>query len=153
MFSKFLSLFPFNWHFLHAFVDSFQGCYKDGTERGTFDYRWFSALILFIRPLLFIAYITTLSMISFVYILIILVLSLIAMINIQPFKLNIRYPSTDPTFFILLSLFYTAALGRTIASINNLYFAMLTSLLFLTALVPLFYIALLIIYWLCCRTQ
>ena len=28
---------PFNWHFLRAFVDSFQGCYKDGTEPGTFD--------------------------------------------------------------------------------------------------------------------
>ena len=37
-FQKFLSFFPFNWHFLHAFVDSFQGCYKDGTEPGTFDY-------------------------------------------------------------------------------------------------------------------
>ena len=34
-FQKFLSYFPFNWHFLHAFVDSFQGCYKDGTEPGT----------------------------------------------------------------------------------------------------------------------
>ena len=36
-FQKFLSFFPLNWHFLHAFVDSFQGCYKDGTEPGTFD--------------------------------------------------------------------------------------------------------------------
>ena len=36
-FQKFLSLFPINWHFLHAFVDSFQGCYKDRTEHGTFD--------------------------------------------------------------------------------------------------------------------
>ena len=33
-FHKFLSLFPLRWHFLHAFVDSFQGCYKDGTEPG-----------------------------------------------------------------------------------------------------------------------
>ena len=38
-FHKFLSLFPLRWHFLHAFVDSFQGCYKDSTEPGTVDCR------------------------------------------------------------------------------------------------------------------
>ena len=150
-FQHFLSQFPFNWHFLHAFVDSFQGCYKDGTEPGTHDYRWFSAFILSIRPLLFIAYITTLSMLSFVYILIILILSMIIMINIQPFKLNIRYPSTDPIFLVLLSLFYTAALGRTIASINSFYFSTLTLLSLLTALIPVFYIAFVIVFWLCSR--
>ena len=37
LFHKLLSFFPFNWHFFHAFIDSFQGCYKDGTEPGTFD--------------------------------------------------------------------------------------------------------------------
>ena len=47
-FQNFLSFFSLNWHFLHAFVDSFQGCYKDGTEPGTFDCRWFSAIILVI---------------------------------------------------------------------------------------------------------
>ena len=45
-FQRFLSLFPVNWHYLRAFVDSFQGCYKDGTEPGTFDCRWFSVLTL-----------------------------------------------------------------------------------------------------------
>ena len=47
-FQKFLSLFPLNWHFLHAFVDSFQDCYKDGTEPGTFDCRWFLAFTFLI---------------------------------------------------------------------------------------------------------
>ncbi len=47
-FQKFLYLIPINWHFLHAFVDSFQGCYKDGTEPGTFDCHWFSATKLVI---------------------------------------------------------------------------------------------------------
>ena len=48
-FQRFLSLFPYNWHYLRTFVDSFQGCYKDGTEPGTFDCRWFSALTLLLR--------------------------------------------------------------------------------------------------------
>ena len=38
-FQRFLSLFPYNWHYFRAFVDSFQGCYKDGTEPGTSDWR------------------------------------------------------------------------------------------------------------------
>ena len=151
---NFLSLFPFNWHFLHAFVDSFQGCYKDGTEPGTLDCRWFSALTLFIRPLLLVAHITSLSTMTFVYSPIIVVLSLIVLINIQPFKkVAVRYPSTDPIFLILLSIFYIAVLGRTIASINNFYFATLTALLLVAALVPIFYIASLICYWLFSRRQ
>ena len=52
-FQKFLSLFSINWHFLHAFVDSFQGCYKDGTEPGTLDCRWFSVIMLIVKPTLF----------------------------------------------------------------------------------------------------
>ena len=42
-FQKCLSYYQIQWHFLHAFVDSFQGCYKDGTESGTYDLRFFSA--------------------------------------------------------------------------------------------------------------
>ena len=35
--SVFSTYFPTQWHFLHAFVNSFQGSYKDGTEPGTYD--------------------------------------------------------------------------------------------------------------------
>ena len=104
-FHSFLSIFPLNWHFLHAFVDSFQGCYKDGTEPGTFDCRWFSTFTLIIRLLLFIMFGMTLSVIFFVYAVLALVIFLIAVINLQLFKkVAARYPSTDTVFYILLSL-------------------------------------------------
>ena len=45
-FQRLLSFFPLNWQFLHAFIDSFQGSYKDGTELGTYDCRLISALQL-----------------------------------------------------------------------------------------------------------
>ena len=51
-FQKFLSLFPINWHFLHAFVDSFQDCYKDGTEPRTLGCRWFSVPMLLVWAIL-----------------------------------------------------------------------------------------------------
>ena len=37
-------------------LDSFQGCYKDGTELGTRDYRWFSAVYLALRCFAIVVY-------------------------------------------------------------------------------------------------
>ena len=83
-FQKFLSLFPINWHFLHALVDSFQGCYKDGTDPGTFDCHWFSATKLLIQLLLFVAYGLTLSSMFFIYTIMLLIVYMIVIINLQP---------------------------------------------------------------------
>ena len=43
---------------LHAFVDAFQGCYKDGTN-GTRDCRYFSALLLLLRLLFLFSFFVT----------------------------------------------------------------------------------------------
>ena len=149
IFQKFLSLFPFNWHFLHAFVDSFQGCYKDGTEPGTFDCRWFSSLVLLIRLLFFILYGMTLSVIFFVYGLIAILTFLIVAINIQPFKnVAAKYFVTDIVFYILLGFTYVALIARDIATTEKFLFNFVTLVfLFLTAFFPIIYIAFLIIVW------
>ena len=113
LFQKFLSLFPFNWHFLRAFVDSYQGCYKDGTEPGTFDCRWFSAVDLLLRLILVITYGITPSEITVAYIAIIFIIYLMLLINFQPFKTQAsRYPFTDIVLFFLLSLCSIAVLGN-----------------------------------------
>ena len=149
IFQRFLSLFPFNWHFLHAFVDSFQGCYKDGTEPGTFDCRWFSSLVLLSRLFLFILYGMTLSMIFFVYGLIAILVFLIIAINIQPFKNVVaNYYVTDIVFYILLTLTYIAVTARDTATTEKFVFDFVTIVfLFLTAFFPIVYIAFLIIVW------
>ena len=152
-FQKILSLFPFNWHFLRAFVDSFQGCFKDGTEPGTFDCRWFSVIILVIRLFFFITHAITLSMMYFVYGLIAFTIFTIAVINIQPFKNNASYfSSTDMVFYILLSLAYTGCIMRDIAVTESYFFNIITMvLLFLTAFVPIVYTAFLIGVWIISR--
>ena len=48
-FQKLLNLFPLRWYILHTFMDTFQGCYKDGTEAGTHDYLWFASTFLILR--------------------------------------------------------------------------------------------------------
>jgi hypothetical protein len=152
LFHKFLSFFPFNWHFLHAFVDSFQGCYKDGAEPGTFDCRWFSGCTLLLRILLFVIYGLTLSVVFFVYAIILLVIFLIAIININPYKKeSVRYPSTDSVFFIFLSLAYAVFLGRETAMTAKFEYYEMTISGFIFGFFPLFYIMVLIISWLVTR--
>ena len=52
---KCLIMLPQRWKImLHVFMDSFQGCYKDGTKPGTKDCRWFSAVPFIIRILYFL---------------------------------------------------------------------------------------------------
>ena len=153
-FQECLSILPFRWHFLHAFVDSFQGCYKDGTEPGTFDCRWFLAIFLLCRTLLFIAFGLTLSIMYYIYGTIILVVLLIAMINIQPFKkIVIKNPTNDLTFLILFSIVYVVIAGRSLASMHNTYYMTLMPLLLATAFVPLLYITFLIGSWLISRAR
>ena len=155
LFQKCLSSFPFDWHFLHAFVDSFQGCYKDGTEPGTFDCRWFSAVFIFARLLMFLVYAMTLSMMYFIYGAIILLIILIATINIQPFKkVVVHYPSTDAIFLIIYVLLHITLLGRSIASIHqDIYYIVMTLLLLVSSFVPIIYISFLIGLWFISRRR
>ena len=154
-FQKFLSLFPFNWHYLHAFVDSFQGYYKDGTEPGTFDGRWFSTNILLTRLLCFIIFGTTLTMMYFVYSLIAFLILLVAVVNIQPFKkVASHYPSTDTVFYILLCLFHTVCIANDMATRGNSLMLIYTLIFgILIAFVPLVYITLLISLWIISRMK
>jgi hypothetical protein len=104
-FQKLLSCFPIQWHFLHAFVDSFQGSYKDGTEPGTHDCRWFAQCDLYIRLMLFFVYASTLTSMYFLCALIIILSLTVLHINIQPFKKTIVawYSSIDPIFLLLIA--------------------------------------------------
>ena len=154
-FQRFLSMFRINWHFLQAFIDSLQGCYKDGTELGMIDCRWFSVLALLLRPIFFITYALTLSLMFFVYAIIITAIYLIAMINVQPIKkAAARYPSTDTIFLVLLSLCYTVILGRDNAFIQqHVYTPFMLVITFISAFAPIAYIIFIIIFWLLSRLK
>ena len=60
-FQKFQNILPFRWYIQHAFMDTFQGCYRDGTEPGTGDYRWFASIFFMLRILLALVDILTLG--------------------------------------------------------------------------------------------
>ena len=64
-FQKLLNRLHVRWFILRTLMDSFQGCYKDGTETGTRDCRWISSIYFLTGFTLFTAYTFSLSITSF----------------------------------------------------------------------------------------
>ena len=116
-FQKLLNVFPVNWQVLHTFVDSFQGCYKDGTEPDTRDCRWFASFFFIIRICVFIVGIITTTSVYFIISSMLLVLLVMLLIIIQPFKANLsHYSNINAAFFLLLISWYISVIGIDMAS-------------------------------------
>ena len=120
-FQKMLQIFPLRWNIiLHTFMDTFYGCYKDGTEPGTRDCRWFFSLFMVIRILSFVVGGLMFNSTAFLIIAGLLVAFSILMFTIQPFKSTMTdYCETNATFMLLLALFYTCIIGRDMAGSRN----------------------------------
>ena len=148
-FQKLLNLFPFRWYILHTFVDSFQGCYKNGTEPGTRDCRWFASVFLFARMLLFATGAATLGSSFYAFGHIVPVFVIILLINIQPFKPHLsHYSYINAMFMLLLCMWNVSYLGSLIARKKK------TDMIFFfhfwlgtVGLVPMVYISVIIMYW------
>ena len=144
-FQRFLNLFPVRWHILHTFVDAFQGCYKDGTEPGTRDCRWFASAFLIIRLVLFLIG-GLFDAVAFPLVVIMLVLFTILLISIQPFKEKVRhYNKINICFLLLLThwnmLFFINTSNDPHLKIPVIVIGTITTLL------PILYILLIILHW------
>ena len=71
---------------LHIFVDSFSGHFKDGTEPGTRDCRYFAAFFLFIRIIIYAVYQASLTEICYGLFSLISTCITILLIIVQPYK-------------------------------------------------------------------
>ena len=152
-FQKCLSYFSIRWHFLHAFVDSFQGCYKDGTDEGTYDLRWLSSYGLLLRFGICIIFTLTLSSMYFVYIVVLIVAVIILLINFQPYKTSVsHYTVIDASFLILLSLYFTIINGNNIFSIKiKVFLHIFYGLATLTGIIPIIYVIFIALHWMYSR--
>ena len=90
-FQKCLSCCHVQLHCLRAFVDSFQGCYKDGTEPGTYDLRLLSSYGLVLRFGFCFLFALTLFSMFFVYIVMLLISMTIIIINFEPYKNSVGH--------------------------------------------------------------
>ena len=148
-FQKCLSYYQIQWHCLHAFVDSFQGCYKDGTEPGTRDLRWFSAYGLVLRLGICTVFTLTLNSMYFMYALLLILIVLILLVNFQPHKSSVsHYTTIDITFLTLLSLHYMSILGVNITVLKGQqYLYLIYILAFFSCFIPIIYLLFITLQW------
>ena len=133
---------------LQTFVKAFQGCYKDGSEPGTRDYRYFAAFYLIVRILLFVVYGITLGTIFFAFAAAIFLLFTLLVITVQPHKnAYSHYTKIDATFLLLLVIMCTIFLGINIATIKghrHIETCFILAVIF--AIVPFVYFAGVVVY-------
>ena len=154
-FQKLLNHTKFRTQFLTALMDSFQGCYKDGTEHGTRDCRWFAAVPLIGRIGLLVAYIAKLqeSLVSLAIVIIVIII--IATTTIQPYKKRFdRCFKIDLFFWGMLAMFFNSQDCYSYAAFKipqQVVFTEIFSLI--TAVIPLLYMMIVTIYWVLSRMR
>ena len=143
---KCLVLIPRRWQLaLYVFVDSYQGCYKDGTEPGTRDCRWFSAVPFLVRFIIFSVYGAVILSPFLAYCIVILVFTAALIIIVDPYKPQFKNYSNHLIVFILfLACTVTCALGMKCTSYVKTILFMVTCVI---GLLNLFYISILILNW------
>ena len=148
-FQKFLNLFPFRWYILHTFMDTFQGCYKDGTEPNTRDCQWFASIYLLARFLAMAIGMLTLDETFFPYVSILLVLIALSFITVQPFKSSsAEYSNINVIFILLLAVCFVSSSGYQAAKVCQKVLVMPFFIAGgLTSLSALVYISAIIVQW------
>ena len=135
---KFLNRYHLRGNNLVAFMDSFQGCFKDGTN-GTKDLRSFSAVYFFFRIIILAISITSYNQVIERILQLICALTLILLLVLfHPYKNN-AYNNLD--VFTMLLLAYISAYGIAHANTvwDNKYF---TILFFVVLPIPMVYMTL-----------
>ena len=134
---------------LHTFVDSFTGYYKDGTESGTQDCRYFAALFLLLRPLNYVAFVVTMNSMYFAVYSIVLVCFTIAFVLAHPYKQKYSHHIITTSLILMVTIVtYCCGMGVSIAVLKMpqavdsfLYIA------FVMLLLPIIYITGLLLMW------
>ena len=152
IFPTFLLFYPFTWfqkllHYfnlrslaLNTFIDSFQGCYKDGTN-GTGDYRYFAAFQLVLRLTLSISFSCTSESIVSVYLATLAVgVYITSFILCRPYK-NEVYNKTDiPLLMVLLLAGVQLNISVLLSAYNDSLEWIEPCIFFICTAVPLLYL-------------
>ena len=148
-FQKYLTFFNLRCHALRVFMDAFQGHYKDGTD-GTRDCRYFAAVYPLFKITLFLVYTVTLSDLFYAVGTVGLVLLAMLIVIVQPYKVKFAtYNMTDSVLILLLAGWYASVLCLSVSSSKSFKFVKVSFIIIaLTAILPLFYILVVIMHWL-----
>ena len=149
-FQKLLNLFPFHWYILHTFVEAFYGSYKDGTQPGTHDCRWFASLFILSRLCIMLISAYVQDAMYFHFSAMILTMVAILFFSVQPFKENVSHFTTINTVFVLLLAVWYTSVVETMQSREKeqSLFKLYPVVPMISAILPLLYISTLTLNWL-----
>ena len=127
-------------HALNTFIDTFQGCYKDGTN-GTCDCRYFSAAYLLVRIIFFVLYVCTLSVYTYSLVSLLLIGVAIIIAIVKPYKSSI-YNTIDTVLLLIAAGWNTSVTALSISNTRCPQYLVFLSFMitFVLATLPLVYI-------------
>ena len=146
-FQRFLSFFKLQSHGLQTFVDAFQGCYKNGADRGP-ERRYFAGIYFVFRIIVFLIF-TVVDSIQKRYTILqaTFIIFIVVFVIVRPYKKD-RYNILDVAFLLVLAITSTTAVYLYIHLFMYKYF--LNGLWYFTYVllhIPTLYMKGYIIYW------
>ena len=134
-FQRFLNRFNVNSQVLHTFMDTFQGCFKDGTN-GTRDCRYFPSIYLIIRVTSHLGFMLT-DVFDNTSILVAMLLTVVMLLSFfHPYKKCI-YNHVD--VFFLVSIIITVTSAWEFHDITTLFTLILDKAYFILSPIPIAY--------------
>ena len=149
IFQKFLNLFPVRWYILHTFMDSFQGCYKDGTQPGTRDCRWFASVFFTFRLCHFLLFTISDKDVVLVLVAVSMFLLTLLIVVFRPFKQSSRPQNVVSIMFLQFLTLVTIntmllnAIEIMAPQFSSIFYVLEVALV----LVPFLYSFALVSYW------
>ena len=151
-FQRFLTRMNMNHELLRMFMDSFQGCYKDGTN-GTRDCRYFAGVYFLLRILLFLTFGMTLTVLFYSIATILFILMGIVIIIVRPYNDQYKvYNKVDAIMVLNQALITASVLCQVFANIKGERFKTFSTFLVgIFSAVPLIYIIVITVHWIYTR--
>lgn len=135
---------------LQAFVEAFQGCYKDGTEPGTCNCRFVAALNLFFRVCLYLSYTVVLGHHYFLFTISLSLVYAVFIAILRPYKRQYSAQNViEPLFLMLFCMLQIAMFGFVFLQTERRNW-LLSIYIFISiiSIIPLLYLTGLILHWL-----
>ena len=116
-FQRMLSCLHIRHPLLQEVMESFQSCYTNGTQPGTKDHRWFSAVFYILRYINVLVYSSTIDSSYYIFGLVIIFFAIMLPLLVQPYK-DMNHLKIDVLFVGLLGIFLSLSLGTSFYSLR-----------------------------------
>ena len=136
---------------LQTFVECFYGYYKDGTEPGMWDCRWFPVMWFLLKSLVLFAFFgISKNLLCYVSLILFAIGVTITVVILKPYKLPYaKYNTIDTVFLLLLAMWCASMTFLDEAWIRSKKLATLALIITITiAVTPIIYVSMLFAYWL-----